>query len=118
MQYFSGQLVRGLLDQTYADIPDIMVALDTRRLIDSVFQGPKRLKETLEREGYGPISDDLVRKWWERDSVPAPWLAVMIVLSQKRRVLRFDVNDFLAGEQTWESKQKRVPTGGSQGIFD
>lgn len=95
-----------------------MADVRVQHLIDEVFNGSRGLRETLERAGFRPPSDDTVRKWRERDSIPAGWLAATIIAGTGEFGPRFDVRDYVLGRTQWDLKQKSEPTGRSHGIFD
>lgn len=96
-----------------------MADVKITRLIDEVFKGSRGLRETLERAGFKPPADDTVRKWRERDSMPAGWLAATILAGTGDFGPRFDIGDYVSGRtQGWDLRRKSELSGSSHGIFD
>lgn len=94
-----------------------MAELRVKSLVDQVFQGPRNLRDALLEVGFAAPELDTVRKWPERDSIPAGWLAAVIYVGLHHDSYRFDVMDFLAGDHEC-LKQRCAPIGSSHGIFD
>lgn len=96
---------------------DKLAELRVRSLVSKVFDGPRNLRDALLEVGFAAPELDTVRKWPERDSIPAGWLAAVIYVGTHHPVYRFDVMDFLVGEHAC-LKMRSAPTGDSHGIFD
>lgn len=96
---------------------DKLAELRVKSLVSQVFDGPRNLRDALLEVGFDAPELDTVRKWPERDSIPAGWLAAVIYVGAHHPVYRFDVMDFLAGDHEC-LRMRSARTGDSHGIFD
>lgn len=94
-----------------------MAELRVKALITDVFQGPRNLRDALCEVGFAAPELDTVRKWPERDSIPAGWAVAVIYAGLHHPVYRFDVMDFLQGDHEC-LKPNVAPSGTSHSLFD
>ncbi len=52
---------------------------DYEKFLETKFQTPAKLSSFLRAFGAQPPSDEVVRKWFQRKTIPADWFAVLLV---------------------------------------
>jgi hypothetical protein len=100
-----------------------MSKIDTIRLLDDHFPDLDALQDALREQGFEVPSVEAMRKWRPRKGFPAPMLAAVLVIVEKRSGRPVSLLPYLnSGDTspcaTAHSKAKSMPTGSGATIFD
>ena len=71
---------------------------DYGKFLATNFQSPAKLSSFLRAFGVQPPSDEVVRKWFQRKTVPADWFAVLLVYLELDQGGPVSLTIYLCGE--------------------
>jgi hypothetical protein len=99
-----------------------MSSIDALRLLDDHFPDLALLQDALRDQGFAVPTLEAMRKWKPRNGFPAPMLAAVLLMIEKRNGQPVSLLPYLiSGENpcaTARSKDKSKPTGVPATIFD